>query len=259
MSSSSQDPHRGQPIVESGASLDEATAAMILLHGRGASARGILAMTDEFLASDVAYLAPQAARRSWYPQSFLAPVEQNEPGLTSALGVVDALVDRIESAGIPAERILLLGFSQGACLATEYVARTPRRYGGVVGLSGGLIGPEDASLDHAGSLDGTPVFLGCSDQDPYIPLERVEETADVLADMGASVTKRIYEGMGHTTNEDELKHIRQMLSAYVTLSAPGEEEEEEGLDDELEEDSFDAPPDPIDAEFDDEIDFLRDE
>jgi phospholipase/carboxylesterase len=188
---------------------------MILLHGRGASAQGMLALADELDVPGVASRAPQAARRSWYPQSFMAPIEENEPDLSSALGVIDDLIEQICESHLTEEQIVLLGFSQGACLATEYAARHPQRYGGVVGLSGGLIGPEDTTFDYDGTLDGTPVFLGCSDQDPYIPLERVEETAEALRHLGAKVTKRIYEGMGHTTNEDELAHVRTLLKRTV--------------------------------------------
>jgi len=218
MSSSSKDPR----ILEGGAPLSEASAVMILLHGRGASAQGMLRLADEFDVPDVAYLAPQAPGRSWYPESFMTAIAENEPELSEALDVVDRLVERAEEAGFTTERTLLLGFSQGACLATEYAARHAIRYGGIVGLSGGLIGPEDTTFEYEGSLDGTPVFLGCSDQDPYIPLERVEETATVLRQLGAQVTKRIYEGMGHTTNDDELNHVRQLLLEYVDAT-PQEE------------------------------------
>lgn len=224
-------PHQDQPVLTDGAALDDAQAAMILLHGRGASARGMLRLADELDVPDVAYRAPQAALRSWYPQSFMAPREQNEPELSSALRLVGDVLDTIRAAGLGPERTLLLGFSQGACLAAEYAARTPRRYGGVVGLSGGLIGPEDAPLDYEGSLDGTPVFLGCSDRDPYIPLERVRETADALRALDAEVTTRIYEGMGHTTNEDELQHVRSLLGrsvdAPVSSAASGAEDPDE--------------------------------
>jgi phospholipase/carboxylesterase len=208
-------PHQGQPLLDHGPPLADAHAALILLHGRGASARSILTLADELDRSDVTALAPQADRRSWYPESFMAPIDRNEPELTSALRAVGDTIDRVTGAGLDTDRIVLLGFSQGACLATEYAARHPQRYGGVVGLSGGLIGPEGTDFDYDGTLDGTPVFLGCSDQDPYIPLERVEETAEVLRRMDAAVTKRIYEGMGHTTNDDELQHVRDLLTAVT--------------------------------------------
>lgn len=212
------DPHQDQPVLEAGPPLDEAQAAVVLLHGRGASARGMLRLADELDASSTAYRAPQAARRTWYPQSFMAPLDENEPELGSALRTVDAVLRTIADGGVSADRSILLGFSQGACLATEYAARTPRRYGGVVALSGGLIGPEAAQRQYEGSLDGTPVFLGCSDRDPYIPEERVHRTADVLGDMGADVTTRIYKGMGHTTNRDEIEHVRSLLDRTMRAS-----------------------------------------
>jgi len=215
----SDHPHENQPLLDRGADLADAAVAMILLHGRGASARSILGLADELDAPDVAYLAPQAARRSWYPESFLASVDQNEPHLSSALRVVGDTIDHATQENLTTERVVLLGFSQGACLATEYAARHPQRYGGIVGLSGGLIGPEGTDFDFEGTLDGTPVFLGCSDQDPYIPLKRVDETAEALRRLSAKVTKRIYDGMGHTTNEDELRHVRALLEHHVDPTA----------------------------------------
>ena len=215
----SDHPHDDQPLLDHGADLADASVAMILLHGRGASARSILGLADEMNVPDVAYLAPQAARRSWYPESFMAAVDQNEPHLSSALQVVAETIDHATEGDLSTERVVLLGFSQGACLATEYAARHPQRYGGIVGLSGGLIGPEGTAFDFEGTLDGTPVFLGCSDQDPYIPLERVNETAEALRRLSAKVTKRIYDGMGHTTNEDELEHVRALLKQHVDPTA----------------------------------------
>ena len=212
---SSNNPHQDQPVRTGDAALDDAQAAMILLHGRGASAQGMLRLADELDMSNVAYRAPQAAMRSWYPQSFMAAREQNEPELTSALEVVANTIENVQESGLAPERVVLLGFSQGACLATTYAAQNPQRYGGVVGLSGGLIGPEGTTFEYKGSLNSTPVFLGCSDQDPYIPQERVHETADVLQAMDAEVTTRIYEGLGHTTNEDELQRVRSLLHRYV--------------------------------------------
>ncbi|PSQ59232.1 MAG: phospholipase [Bacteroidetes bacterium QH_10_64_19] len=210
-------PHKNQPVRTEGAALDDAAVAMILLHGRGASARGMLRLADDLDVPNVAYRAPQATMRSWYPQAFTAPREQNEPELSAALEVIGDLLGTLRDDGLPADRTVLLGFSQGACLATTYAAQAPQRYGGVVGLSGGLIGPDGgrAAFDREGSLDGTPVFLGCSDQDPYIPEERVHETADVLRQMDADVTTRIYENLGHTTNEDEIKHVRALLRRHA--------------------------------------------
>ena len=205
------DPHHGQRVLTAGAPLDTARAAMVLVHGRGASPEDILSLARTFEQTDFAYLAPQAAGFTWYPYSFLAPLANNEPGITSGLGVIDGLLARLEDAGIPSERCFLLGFSQGACLATEYAARNARRYGGVIGLSGGLIGPDATPRDYPGSLESTPVFLGCSDIDPHIPQVRVLETAQVLEALGGAVTLRLYPGMGHMVNEDEIGFIREMM------------------------------------------------
>jgi predicted esterase len=204
-------PHQGQPVVTAGASLEEATAAMILVHGRGASAANILTLAEELDRPDVAYLAPQAANSTWYPHSFLAPTAQNEPGLSSALAVLDELAAWVTENGVPAERLVLLGFSQGACLALTYAARWPRPYGGVVGLSGGLIGPPGTTWPDEGSLAGTPVFLGCSDVDPHIPEERVRETAVHFRRREAEVTLRLYPGMGHLVNQDEMDFVRGLM------------------------------------------------
>ena len=200
-----------QEVFTAGQPLERARAAMVLLHGRGGSAEGMLSLVGELAQPRMAYLAPQAEGNSWYPYSFLAPIDRNEPELSAALGSVSAALGRIQAAGIPPERTVLLGFSQGACLALEYAARHARRYGGVVGFSGGLIGPDGMSRGNDGSLAGTPVFLGCSDVDPHIPTARVLETADVLRYMGARVTMRLYPGMGHTVNDDELAAVRSML------------------------------------------------
>lgn len=211
----SQHPHENQPVETAGQSLAEAEAAMILLHGRGATARSILMLAQELDQPGFAYLAPQAAGYTWYPQSFLAPIERNEPHLSSALTLVDDVLGRTVAGGVPQERIILLGFSQGACLATEYAARHAARYGGIVALSGGLIGPPGTPRDYEGHFDGAPFFYGCSDVDPHIPVERVHESANVVEAMGAAVTTRIYPGMGHTVNEDELEAVRQMMAALT--------------------------------------------
>jgi phospholipase/carboxylesterase len=199
-------------VLAAGSPLGQATAAMILVHGRGATAEDILSLGRELDRPDLAYLAPQAEGYSWYPYSFLAPMERNEPGLSNGLALLGHLVERLGAEGIPPERTVLLGFSQGACLTLEYAARNARRFGGVAGLSGGLIGPPGTPRDYSGSLDGTPVFLGCSDRDPHIPLERVKESTEVLTRMGAVVTERIYPAMGHTVNEDELERVRGLLA-----------------------------------------------
>ena len=207
------DPHVGQPVLTRGPKPAEARLTMILLHGRGASAEDILALSYEFELDDIAYVAPQAAGHTWYPYSFLAPVAQNEPGISSALGVISRLVENARTDGVEPRRIAILGFSQGACLTLEYAARHPARYAGVFGLSGGLIGPAGTRRDYAGSFDETPVLLGCSDVDAHIPLERVRESADVFRRMHANVDERIYEGMGHTVNKDEIAAINGMLRA----------------------------------------------
>ena len=191
---------------------------MVLLHGRGASAEDILALGRELWVPGLTLLAPQAAGGTWYPERFTAPLERNEPWLSSALSAVGRVV---EEAGrwLPAERTLLLGFSQGGCLALEYTARRPRRYGGVAGLSAALIGPPGTPRHEAGSLDGTPVFLGCSDVDPHIPVEMVVESAEVLRRMGAEVTVRLYPGMGHLVSEDEVTAVREMASSVTGRGA----------------------------------------
>ena len=206
-------------ISASGAPLGRAKAAVIMLHGRGASAESMLSFADVFAQPDVAYLAPQAPGSTWYPYSFLAPFEQNEPALSHALEMVASTISRIASHGLAPQRLMLLGFSQGGCLALEYAARNAQRYGGVVGLSAGLIGPPGTPRTYPGSLSGTPVFLGCSDVDFHIPVARVHESAEVLHRMGGEVTERIYPGMGHTINDDEAKHVRGILAGLVRADA----------------------------------------
>jgi phospholipase/carboxylesterase len=205
------DPHAEKPVLFAGVPLERARAGAIFVHGRGADARDILGLAGEVDPGDIAYAAPEAAAHTWYPYSFLAPMAQNEPGLSSGLRVLHGLVARFEAAAIPRARILLLGFSQGACLALEYAARHAHRFGGIAGLSGGLIGPPGTSRNYEGSLAGTPVFLGCSDVDPHIPRERVVETSEVLQRMGAAVTMRLYPNMGHEVSRDELELVREML------------------------------------------------
>ncbi len=206
-------PHQGQPVLFSGEPLKTARAAMILVHGRGASAEDILALAREFPAPAFAYLAPQAAGHEWYPYSFMAPLDSNEPGLSSALAVIASLLSQTAEAGIPAERTILLGFSQGACLLLEFAARNARRYGGVVGLSGGLIGPSGTPRDYPGSLENTPVFLGCSEKDPHIPKPRVELSAQVMQQLGGNVTMRLYPNLGHIVNRDEVRCVRDIVQA----------------------------------------------
>ncbi len=208
-------PHQGQPVIEKGKAIKEAKAAVILIHGRGATAESILTLAGEVNLPDAAWLAPQASKYTWYPYSFLAPIEHNEPGLSSGLKVVGELIEKIEDAGIPKERIVLAGFSQGACLSLEFAARNPARYGGVVALSGGVIGPQVENDRYQGSMNGTPVFLGCSDYDHHIPEERVHESAVVFERLEAEVAKKIYSGLGHTVNVDELNHFRNILEQVI--------------------------------------------
>jgi predicted esterase len=213
MMQSNPDPHGEQPVLQAGAPIAEARAAVILVHGRGGSAEDILGLAQSLRRDDLAFIAPQASAHSWYPYSFLTPMEQNEPGLSSALERLDTLVRMLETKGFPATRVALLGFSQGACLSLEFAARHARRYGAVIGFSGGLIGPPGTPREYGGSLDGTPVFLGCSDVDPHIPLARVHETAAVLEQLGAAVDERIYPQMGHTVNREELDAAAALLAA----------------------------------------------
>jgi phospholipase/carboxylesterase len=217
-------PHGGQPVLHVGEPLDRAQAAMVLVHGRGASARDILMVGEELMSPGWAYIAPQAQGGTWYPNAFTAPLDSNEPWLGSALRVLSELVATIE-ATIPLRRLILLGFSQGACLTLEFAASNARRFGGIVGLSGGLIGPDTGPRDYPGSLDGTPVFLGCSDVDPHIPKERVQHAADVLGRLGGVVTVRLYPGMGHAINQDELDFVRSMAAAVLPPASvvPGQD------------------------------------
>jgi phospholipase/carboxylesterase len=218
MTSTGDGMHRGLPVLAAGAPLAQARVAMVMVHGRGASARDILILAQEWQLAEIAYLAPQAANGTWYPNRFVAPVAANEPWLSSALACVGDVLLQVASAGIAEERTLLLGFSQGGCLALEYAARHPQRYGGVVGLSAGLIENGDEPRSYAGSLAGTPVVLGCSDVDFHIPLERVERSAEVLAGLGAQVDKRIYPNFGHTVNRDEVEAVQQLLERVLTTS-----------------------------------------
>lgn len=211
MSNSTIDPHANQPVLTYGVPLDQAQAAMLMVHGRGAAAEDILYLAEELDSAGIAYLAPQAAGYTWYPQRFLAPLEANQPWLDSAFKKLDSVIKQIAEAGIPAEKTILLGFSQGACLVLDYAARNGRRWGCVVGLSGGLIGPEIQPERYPDSLSGTPVFLGCSDIDPHIPKQRVLETAQTMEQLGAVVDARLYPGMGHTVNEDELEAVRKLI------------------------------------------------
>lgn len=208
--------HESQTVAARGENLGNATAAMIFLHGRGGTAEQSLTLADHLDVAGYTYLAPQASANTWYPQRFIAPREANQPHLSSALRVVDSLVSQIIEQGLPPQQIVIGGFSQGACLAVEYAARHPRRFGLLAVFSGGLIGTDDELTGYNGSLDGTPVFMGCSDIDSHIPVERVHKTTSILSEMGATVDKRIYPGMGHTINQEELDVVRSMMEQIIT-------------------------------------------
>jgi len=205
------DPHKDGPVRQFGRALAEATGAVILLHGRGGSAEDILSLAREFYLEELAYLAPQATGNTWYPNSFLAPVAQNEPWLTSALRKVEAAVQMANRAGIATDRIVIGGFSQGACLATEFVARHPERYAGLIAFTGGLIGPPGADLTHTGNLAGTPVFFGSGDPDPHVPWQRVQQSASIFAGMGAAVTARRYTDRAHTISIEEIDFAGSLI------------------------------------------------
>jgi predicted esterase len=214
-------PHANGQILQAGVPLEKSKAVMLMIHGRGATAQSILELAQEFAAEDITYLAPQASGNTWYPYSFLAPTTQNEPGLSSGLWVIDQLVAELGKRGKTTAEILLLGFSQGACLALEYAARNARQYAGVIGLSGGLIGQSLDRSRYPGTFPGTPVFLGCSDIDSHVPMTRVQESSVIFREMGATVTERIYPGMGHTVNEDEISFVNALLNGIPGKASKG--------------------------------------
>jgi phospholipase/carboxylesterase len=214
------DPHRDGPVRQFGTPLAEAAGAVILLHGRGGYAEDILSLASDLYLPQLVYLAPQAAGNSWYPNSFLAPVEQNEPWLSSALGKVETIMQMANGAGISADRVVIGVFSQGACLATEFVASHPRRYAGLIAFTGGLIGPPGADLTHPGDLAGTPVFFGSGDPDPHVPWRRVQESARNLSEMGAAVTTRRYENRPHTISAEEIDFVKKLVrTAFAAIAA----------------------------------------
>jgi predicted esterase len=212
-------PHADTPVLRSGVGLENATGVVILLHGRGGSAEDILSLAQEMYLPRLEYLAPAASGNSWYPYSFLAPTEQNEPWLSSALKKVQSVLQQALNAGIPSNRVVIAGFSQGACLSTEFVATHPQRYAGLIAFTGGLIGPLGTDLHHAGDLAGTPAFFGSGDPDPHVPWARVQESAEILSRMGAHVTAMRYPGRGHTVDRDELEHAKDLLRA--AFAGPG--------------------------------------
>ena len=209
-------PHAGQQILRTGAESHSARAAMIMIHGRNAGPMNILDLVPVLERPEFTYVAPAAAGGTWYPNSFMTPREGNEPGISSGLFVIESLVADLLAQGLASDRIMLLGFSQGACLTSEFSIRHPRRYGGVMALSGGLIGPPGTTWDDVtASLDGTPVFLGCSDVDPHIPAERVLETEAVFRRLGAAVTRKLYPGMGHTISSDEIRIVQAAMDEVL--------------------------------------------
>jgi len=209
-------PHAGQPVLHAGVPLPDARAVVVLTHGRGGSSQDMLGLAGELEAPGVAFLAPQAADHTWYPLRFLAPYADNEPWLSSALDVLLAVTETIRAAGVPDRRVVIGGFSQGGCLALHFAATHARRWGGLLGLSAGLIGPPGVTWSFRGSLDGAPVFLGCSDRDPHIPETRLHETARALETLGGAVDLRIYPGLGHTLNHDELDAVRTIVHGAVS-------------------------------------------
>lgn len=212
--------HEDKELLHTGPPLEQAGGAMIMLHGRGAKAADIMSLADQFSHEGLAFLAPSAEEDSWFPYSFLVPVKQNEPGLSSALTVVQSLVMEAELSGVPRKRLFLFGFSQGACLALEFAARHPGIYGGVFALSGGLIGPPGTSWDSEAGFGGSPVFIGGSDVDPHIPRSRVEESAEVFKTLGAKVFLKLYSGMGHTINGAELKMVNEIIRRRFAAARP---------------------------------------
>ncbi len=203
--------HNLDHIKQWGKSLEEASRVMIMIHGRGANASSILELAPSFQTSDMAFIAPQASGNTWYPYSFLAPLRDNEPALSSGLSVIESTITRLAETGFTRQQIYLLGFSQGACLTLEYAIRHPNQYGGIFGLSGGVIGPAGTQWNSSGSFTGTPVFLGCSDTDSHIPKARVLETETLFTSLGAQVTTRLYPHAPHTVLADEVAFIRKAL------------------------------------------------
>lgn len=198
-------------IIKAGKDLHQAEKALILIHGRGARANDIIFLADELNVEEYALLAPQATGNTWYPYSFLAPQAHNEPYLSSALDTLKEVVAEINAAGIANENIYFLGFSQGACLTLEFVTRNATRYGGVVAFTGGLIGEKIHPENYKGDFGGTPVFIGTSDPDPHVPVERVYATTNILKNMNAAVTEEVYAGMGHTISQHEIDQANKLI------------------------------------------------
>lgn len=209
------DPHKDTPVFFDGETIEKAKAAVVMVHGRGSSAEEILTIASDLPGEGFLFAAPQAYNNTWYPYSFLYPAEQNEPGISSGIKKIEKVISDLNHKGIDKEKIILLGFSQGACLALEFSARNPWRYGGIAGLSGGLIGQKIFEENYSGNLNYTPVFLGCSNVDPHIPLERVNLTAEIFKKLKGDVNKRIYENMPHTINQDEISFIAHLMDSLI--------------------------------------------
>lgn len=203
-------------IVFAGKPLTEAKKVLIMLHGRGASAADILSIADYLMVKEYALVAPQATNGAWYPYSFMAPPSQNEPWLSSALLLLKDIISDLNKQGILTENIYLLGFSQGACLALEFVTRTATKYGGVVAFTGGLIGDKIYKEQYHGDFDGTPIFIGTSNPDHHVPVERVHATTAILKEMNALVVEKVYANMGHTINEDELNNANKLIFSVAS-------------------------------------------
>ena len=214
-SNTASGPHAGQPVPTTGKPLGQSPVVVIMIHGRGAGPENILELAPALAQPDATYLAPAAANNTWYPYSFMSDIARNEPYLSSALSVLKSLVSQVEAAGIRRDRIVILGFSQGACLTTEFAIRNASRFGGFVAFSGGAIGTPGTQWDQSGRFDSTPIFFGCSDVDPHIPEPRVIESAELCERMGATVTRRIYPGMGHLVNDDEIAWARALLESLT--------------------------------------------
>jgi phospholipase/carboxylesterase len=198
-------------ILTAGKTLSKDSKVLIMIHGRGGSAEDILSLASHLDVADFTLLAPQATNGTWYPYSFLAPPAQNEPWLSSALALLKEVVDDLNAQGISSHQIYFLGFSQGACLTLEFVTRYATRFGGVVAFTGGLIGDKIHPENYSGDFAGTPVFIGTSNPDPHVPVERVYATSNILKDKGAAVTEKVYEGMGHTINADEIANANKLI------------------------------------------------
>lgn len=203
--------HQGQPVLRAGERLADADLVVIFLHGRGATAGSMLPLAEMLEMDGVSFLIPQAALNRWYPNTAFGPVETNEPDLSSALGIVNSLVEDLREKGFSDQQIAFGGFSQGACLAAEYMARNAKRYAGLFIFSGALIGPKSMPRNDSGSFNGMPVFIGGSDVDPWVAHDLISDTVNVFENMGASVDFRTYPGMGHTVNQDEIDSVRQMF------------------------------------------------